>query len=209
MGWTFVRLRCFVSLVEYPFGRRGTPLLAELLPCSLYPLRGTEMADRFRGPRMAKHWHVIPGVSISLTGDATFAGGGLSLDGPFTVVRMLGEYIVSSDEVAPVANDEADVCCAIGVVSSDAFAVGASAMPDPVAEPDYPWLFWASHPMFFPNSSLEGSGASRSVRRSFDIRSMRKMKPRETLAMVIQYADTAGVPPLQFAAAQTRVLVAT
>ncbi len=165
------------------------------------------MADnRFRGPRMQKHWHSIGPGSIGFTANATFLAGSLNLDGPFTVIRMLGEYIVGVD-AAPTAQDAARISVGIGVVSVDATVVGSTAMPDPGGEPDYPWLYWAEHPLFFVDTSLAGE-ETRSLRRSFDIRSMRKMKPREALAMVIEYQDIAGTPPIQVVSAQTRVLVA-
>ena len=164
---------------------------------------------RTRGPRMAKHWHTIPGISIAFTVDNTAAGGGLALDGPFTVLRMLGEYTIAPTS-APTIGDKVTIGFGIGVVSSDAFAVGGSAMPDPVTtDQDYPWLYWADHDFFFPVNSVESALATTSLRRAFDIKSMRKMKPRETLAMVIQYVDSVGAPPITVEASQTRVLVAT
>ncbi len=164
------------------------------------------MADRNFGRRMAKHWHVISGSTIGFTGNSTFLSGSLALNGPWTVIRMLGEYIIAAD-AAPTAQDAVAIGFGIGVVSSDAVVVGSTAMPDPVDEPEYPWLYWAQHDFFFNDTSLV-DGNVRSLRRSFDIRSMRKLKPRESLVVVIQYADTAGSPPMQVLFAQTRVLVA-
>ena len=170
------------------------------------------MADRFRGrgQRMQKHWHVIPGLSANVTASSTLLGGGLTLDGPFTVLRMLGDYAIAPGATGTVAGDAADVAVAIGVVSADAFAAGAASVPDPGStDPDYPWLFWAQHSVFFASTTVDPSSAIASVRRSFDVRSMRKMKPRETLALVVEYVDTAGAPPLRVEVAVTRVLVAT
>ncbi len=164
------------------------------------------MADRFRGPRMPKHWHSVAGVSLSFTANTTQIGGGLSLDGPWTAIRMLGEYIIGAD-TAPTAQDACEIAVGIGVVSSDAFALGATAMPDPIGDSYYPWLYWAAHDFFFADSSV-ADGNVRSLRRSFDIRSMRKLKPKETLGVVWQYIDTAGAPPMQLEMAVTRVLVA-
>ena len=82
-------------------------------------------------------------------------------------------------------------------------------MPDPATDANYPWLYWASHKLFFTSSGNSGEGgAGYSLRRSFDIKSMRKLKPSESLAFVFQYSDIAGAPPLQFTAGQTRVLLA-
>jgi len=165
------------------------------------------MADRSRGPRMPKHWHAIPGFEASLTVNATVLGGALaSLLTPFTVIRMLGEYVICAD-AAPTAQDNCSIGVGIGVVSTDAAAIGSTAMPDPIGETEFPWLYWAEHDFFFNEASLVGNDA-RVLRRSFDVRSMRKIAPRQSLVMIVQYADTAGAPPMQITASQTRVLVA-
>ncbi len=165
------------------------------------------MANRnFGGRRMAKHWHVIAGLSQAFTVDSTKIGGSLSLDGPWTVLRCLVEYIITPTS-APAALDDVTIAVALGVVSSDAVAVGPTAMPDPVAEPDYPWLYWASHEFFFAGTDPESASAGASIRRVVDSRSMRKMKPRESLVWVAEYANTVGNPPIHLGIGQTRVLV--
>ena len=146
-------LVAMVALLEIPVStERGAPIWGPL-PYRLYLVGGTEMADRFGGRRMAKHWHVIAGVSLSFTVDVTGLGGGLALDGPWTAIRMLGEYTIGPD-AAPAAGDQCTIGVGIGVVSSDAFAVGSTAMPDPVGEPEYPWLYWAEHDFHFVDTSL-------------------------------------------------------
>ena len=161
-----------------------------------------------RGQRMQKHWHQLNGTVFAFTVDATALLGSLALDGPFTVLRMLGEYIIGPTS-APVAADRAEISCGIGVVSSDAAAVGATAMPDPRDEADFPWLFWASHELLFPTTTADPSALVSSVRRTFDIKSMRKLKPRESLVFVAQYVDKGGAPPVSIVSAVTRILVAT
>jgi len=155
---------------------------------------------------MSKHWHVLPAASRNLTTDATVAGGGLALTGPWTCIRMLGEYIIGADAV-PTAQDQACVSVGIGVVSTDAFTLGATALPDPIGEPDYPWLYWAQHDFFFLTTDVLANVMG-AIRVPFDIRSMRKLKPRETLGVVIEYQDISGAPALHFQMSQTRVLVA-
>ena len=163
---------------------------------------------RVRGPRMAKHWHFLAGSVNSLTGDTTILIASLALDGPFTVLRMLGEYTIGLSAV-PVAADTARVCVGIGVVSTDAAALGSTAVPDPDAEPDYPWLYWRSHPFNYPSAASEPASEQSGVRTTFDVKSMRKLKPRESLALIAQYVDVSGAPPLTLASGVTRVLVAT
>ena len=167
------------------------------------------MADRVSGPRLRKSWVAIPSINLALVIDGTVLGGSVQFAEPATVLRMLGEYVLMN--TGPLtAGDRAKVAVGIGVVSTDAFNLGATAMPDPAGEADYPWLYWAEHQMFTPvGGTIDPNAAGMSLRRSFDIRSMRKMKPRESLAAMVEYGDGAGTPPLQFLFSQTRVLVGT
>ena len=166
------------------------------------------MADRHAGNRMSKQWDFIAGINMSLTADGTSLGGALpATTFPFTVLRMLGEYTISPS-AAPSTNDAVDICLAIGVVSSDAFAAGAGSVPDPASEPDYPWLYWGNHPLWFPSSSVQVSEGMGAARYRFDIRSMRKIKPRESLVVIVQYVDVVGAPPIHVGIAQARVLIA-
>ena len=165
------------------------------------------MADRFRGPRKDKVWAFIGGSTHSLTTGVTQVGGSVSSSENVTMLRMLGEYVVAP-VATPTALDQCEITVAIGKFSTDAFTLGASAMPDPFDEPEYPWLYWASHKFFMGTTDTDPSSAAASVRRSFDIRSMRKLKVRETFGVVIQYTDIAGAPPMTLALAQTRCLFA-
>ncbi len=167
------------------------------------------MADRGRSSRMLKHWHVLGGIANNLTANGTFIGAPLNLDGPWTVIRMLGEYAISIGATAPTALDNVTLGFGIGVVSTDAASAGAASVPDPFSEPEYPWLFWAAHNLFFPTTTQTNAGAGASVRRSFDIRSMRKIKPRESLIAIAEYVDIVGTPPVHLDWSITRVLVAT
>ena len=123
---------------------------------------------------------------------------------------MLGEYVISPTAGATfAADDAATIGVGIGVVSTDAATAGAASVPDPIGEPDYPWLYWADIPFYFAGSGPGGDEITAHVRRQFDIRSMRKLKPRETLTWVFQYGNLVGNPPLSLNVANTRVLVAT
>ncbi len=166
------------------------------------------MADRHGGPRMAKEWAIIPGGLLDFTADATQIGSSILNLGPATVLRMLGEYAIGP-VTAPVTLETAELTVAIGVASSDAVALGASAMPDPADEPNYPWLYWAQHSLFFTTTNLDPAGETASVRHGFDVRSMRKIKPRESLVMVVQMTRVSGTPDLRIVLGSTRVLVAT
>ncbi len=173
------------------------------------------MANRVftRGQRMSKSWSLIPAISLSLTADGTTLAGRFTPGEPATILRMIGDYSLASTAVA-VSQDRCFISMGIGVISADAFEAGAGSVPDPQSEPEYPWLYWASHPLHWPTavSGTAGDGdqsGQGSLRVRFDIKSMRKMKPRESLAMIWQYADSTGTPPVRALIGTTRVLVAT
>ncbi len=161
------------------------------------------------GTRMGKQWLGIPSITLNMTANGTNLGARTQSTTSQTVLRMIGEYNCTFTPEGAVADgDECRIGLAIGIVSSDAFEAGITAVPDPVGEPEYPWLFWAEHSF----AALEATDIQRSaevgnLRRSFDIRSMRKMKPRESLVWVVQYVDSVGTPPYTVQISATRVLI--
>ena len=161
------------------------------------------MADRHGGSRLQKQWTSILAATHTITADSTVAIAGTALGISATVLRMIGEYQITPTS-APTAGDNVVITLGIGVISSDAFAVGGASLPDPAGSPDFPWMYWASHSWFSPTTSSTAAGVN--FRVPFDIRSMRKLKPVEMLVFVVQYADTAGTPGMTVRIGQTRVL---
>ncbi len=167
------------------------------------------MARNFRGSgsRMPKHWAAIGNITptVFTVGSTNINGGLLAFDEAWTVMRLIGEYIIGPD-AAPVVGDHCNITVAIGVFSTDSTAT--TAIPDPFAEPGYPWLYWASHSFAFEEASLEVGSQRHAVRRQFDVHSMRKVKPSESLGIVAEYTDGSGAPLMAISYARTRVLVA-
>ena len=157
-----------------------------------------------------KNWEAMPSIDLSLTADGTSLGGGLGFLQPATVLRTRGTLVISPS-AAVVALDSVKITVGIGVVSSDAFAAGAGSIPDPDDEPEFPWLFWRSDGFFYAESSFSNGVASRTgaMRYDVDSKAMRKMKPGEALAWVVQYVDIVGAPPMKVKIATTRVLIGT
>ncbi len=154
---------------------------------------------------MSKEWTSIAGGQATTLVTGTFLPSSLTVNIAATVLRMIGEYVIAPTG-ALTALDECVVTVGIGVISGDAAELGATAVPDPAAEPNYPWLYFASHAFLLETVV---SNPAIAVRKSFDIRSMRKMKPRENLAMIVQYQNVVGDPAYSFSSGVTRVLVAT
>ncbi len=159
--------------------------------------------------RKEKQWAGIPSIEIDLSTFGTFSGVSLAFSSKQTVLRMLGEYLITSRSTL-ANNDQAFVGVGIGKVSTDAFNVAAAAaLPDPISEPEYPWLYWASHPFQATGTAADNGDQSLNIahRQSFDIRSQRKFSPGESLVMVVQAVDLAGAMPLTIVLAGVRVLV--
>ena len=129
-------------------------------------------------------------------------------------MRLLGNLEVSFDpSIALVANDEVDITVGLGIFSTDAVAVGAGSVPDPAAEPEYPWLLWQVMNLYTPFSTsgvavAQMAYGSASKIWKFDSRVMRKVKPGESLTWVVQYVDILGTPAVRYRMQQNRVLIA-
>ena len=161
-----------------------------------------------RTPRRRKSWAFLLSSQVDLTGDATAAGPSLFFpESGSTILRMLGEYNVGLTPGGTfAASDEVVIGLGLAILSTDAVALGATAFPDPIAEPDYPWVYWAVHPISVFDASPMGIEVSSFLRHRFDIRSMRKVGARESLVWVAEYADISGTPPVTVNWGSTRVL---
>ncbi len=166
------------------------------------------MSNGRRGQRMTKEWTGIGGGVVLFTASATALLGALGSTFPNTVLRLIGEYIIMPTS-APDALDAVTVAVGIGVVSTDAATLGSTAMPEPSQEREFPWLYWAEHDLYFPTNTATNASSGASVRRSFDVKSMRKVKPGQSCVFVAQYLDVVGAPPIRFASSTTRLLIAT
>ena len=167
------------------------------------------MARHFtRSQKKSKLWGAVPAFSSgSISADVLLAGNSLAFTSPQTVIRMLGEYIITPT-VAPAAGDRATWTVGLAKVSTDAFALGATALPNPASPRDFPWLYWAEHAFALEvaDLSVASQGLGSVLRHSFDVRSMRKFTANESLGLVVEYTNFGGNPPMRFFSASTRVL---
>ncbi len=162
-----------------------------------------------RSARQHKRW-VQMGTNTrnAIAADGTFlVSQDVSRDEPFTVLRMIGEYSVGPSGVN-VINDAVAIGFGIGVVSSDAFVVGGTAVPDPIGDVGYPWLFWSNHMFEQTIARQESEGDPlMALRRTFDIRTMRKVSPGQSVAQIFQYVNISGNPTIRINWGITRVLI--
>ncbi len=114
-------------------------------------------------------------------------------------MRIRGSLYI--DALFSATSGEIHHAFGIGVVSSDAFAVGISAMPDPFTDASYPWMWWDYEVLTSQTGELF---ASRKI--IIDVKAMRKIDIGQTLAFVVQTRDASSVSVAR-AGADTRALV--
>ena len=112
-----------------------------------------------------------------------------------TAVRIVGDLAFNFASTSEIEGD-AIVDIGIGVSSSQAFSTGASALPDPTTETEYPprgWLYVNTKPMV---QSLPTGGTPTAMwlvqpTFTFDLRAMRKID-KGTLFLWMEYLTIGG-----------------
>ncbi len=163
--------------------------------------RGAKTIDR-------KEWTNMLFTSNDIATETTTAGGSVAFAIPGTVLRVRGYVQAMFDESAQVT-DRMIVTFGLGLFSTDAVALGATALPEPKDEPEYPWLWWGE--MHLQSNATAGpiSWGPTAQRLEVDSRAMRKFKPRESLSWVIQTTLDVGAPVTIISTGTTRVLIGT
>jgi len=164
-------------------------------------------------PRRRKTWTSMAALISTLTADGTTGGSGiLSFTGSgHTIMRVMGRLILTvSDAAAWAAGDQVHIGVGLGVFSTD--AITALATPDPISDPDFPWLLWNDFFLFTadarPSVIADSAWGPHSQLWEFDTKAMRKIGASQSLAWVVQYADGTGTPAVEYMMGQNRVLLA-
>ena len=154
-----------------------------------------------------KQWDAAPGIITEASTTGNVLSGSLAFSIPATILRWRSYFSVMFDETAQVG-DRGIYTYAIGVFSTD--AVAAAEVPDPAAEPEYPWVFWTEMRLdAFQTLGPTGGWGSQAQRYEVDSKAMRKIKPGESLVALIQVTNLAGAPNALIDMAQLRVLIGT
>jgi len=166
--------------------------------------------SRSRGAKVIdfKDWRSIAGFQVNSAADTTNIANALAFTAPGTILRCR-TFISAAMDATKQVGDEMIITFGLGIVSSDAVAVGGSAMPDPGGEPEYPWLWWGEVVVDAQVAAGEESWGTSAQRYEVDTKSMRRVKPGQSLVWVIQNQGTAGAPTVRQIIGQTRVLVGT
>jgi len=156
-----------------------------------------------------KEWTGMNFSDQTAAADGTLIGAGLiSFAVPATILRARG-FVQASFDATQQVGDRMRVTWGLGIVSTDAATLGATAVPDPAGEPEYPWLWWGS--MLLRSELAAGVNAwgLSAQRLEVDTKAMRRVKPGQSLVWVMEAASTAGAPATLFEFGQTRVLIGT
>ena len=152
-----------------------------------------------------KIWNATPFTAATISTDTTISGGSLAFNEAGTVLRCRG-YVQGFFDSTKQVGDDILLTFGLGIVSTDAFAVGASAFPDPSGEPEYPWLWWGQMSLFASIAAGNEAWGTSAQRLEVDTRAMRKVKPRESLAWICESTSASGAPLTVVHFGQTRVL---
>ena len=169
------------------------------------------MAAR-RGKRIDfKQWNAIPLFSASISSAITTIGGSLEALALLTILRCRG-YVQAHFDATVQVGDAILLTFGLGIFATDS-AFAASGVPDPAAEPEFPWLWWGQIAMTSVSvaaSAVNNSGWGMAAQRlEVDTKGMRKMKPRQSLLWVVESSGVSGAPVTEITFGQTRVLIGT
>jgi len=164
--------------------------------------RGRQFASR--GPQRQYIWSDI----IVATGGQTQGGGktvgtfapiGVETSG-VTLVRTRGHGMLHFDP-ANIA-DLMHAGFGLGVYSSDAFGIGATAMPGPVTDADYDWIWHSIYTLGPASVSTELDDViTGNVAFEVDSKAMRKLKPNQTIGWMVEGAVVNGGGVFDFSVA--------
>ncbi len=122
-----------------------------------------------------------------------------------TLLRSRGRIFVQG---TPDASNENDIAIfGLITLSDEAAAAGGASLPSPVGSPDAQWI-WYDYAILFDGISTAANAASIGLnhRLEVDSKSMRKVSPNQTLALIGELATSEMVTVNAFAG--LRVLLA-
>ena len=153
------------------------------------------MARRHQGgPKRQYIWANIVTHMFSVgLGAAKSAGVGLGLStlDVITLIRSRGTLSVHFDPTSIA--DVLKVGVGLGIYSSDAFGIGATAMPGPLSDADWDWVWHKTLLLGLAHSATEdGTNILNNLWIDADSKAMRKMKPNQTLGWMVEGEVTSG-----------------
>jgi len=148
--------------------------------------RSTRGRAQYRAPRRTILWDEISSgtnkISVGASSLVLLAQMNASelAQRPLTVTRVRGRILVRSDQV--VADEEPQCVFGMMVVSDTASALGATAIPNPVSNPDGNWFMYEDCPCGFVND-VDGNYTWNVY--EFDSKGQRKVSADEDVVLVV------------------------
>ena len=155
--------------------------------------RGSRPAGRAR-PALLEWADVVthlagPGVTTKTVAATTAIGGAVNFAA--TLVRTRGDLLCQFDP-ANIA-DIMQVGIGLAVVSADAFAIGSTAVPGPLTDADWTWIY---HRLVTFGPAIAAAQTETALpqhaRIEVDSKAMRKVKPNEVIAWVAESIVLSG-----------------
>ena len=155
-----------------------------------------------------KTWSSLTRSVFNPAAGGTFSGSSFASGLQATILRARG-YVQATMDSTKQVGDNMTLTFALGIVSTDAFGAGAGSLPDPAAEPEYPWLWWGAMDLTAQVAAGDDAWGSHSQRLEVDTKAMRRLNPSQSLIWVAEATSVAGAPVVEAIFGQTRVLIGT
>ena len=173
----------------------------KLLVLTRFLQRLSPMANRFRSSRVPAPqrqfiWSdIFTRLSAVAVAGVKVAAGvsavGLTTGGGLTLIRTRGRLTAHFDSTS--ISDVVLCAVGLGVYSSDAFAIGQTAMPGPISDGDYDWIYhhiWTFGPSV---AAAESEVAiTENINIEVDSKVMRKIKPNQTIGWITESLTLSG-----------------
>ena len=161
-------------------------------------------SQRRTGSRRMTAWSEGPNSSavqtLSAAGASLWDTGQALTEPGLTIVRIRGELLVWLSTVTTVGDGFTKFSAGIGIVNADAFAVGATAIPSPADDDDWPGWMWhhAGAGLIGLETTEVGRFPLNGVRIPIDTKAMRVMKQNEVIVGVVAVETEIGTSVLRF-----------
>ena len=156
-----------------------------------------------RSARKTMVWNVGPessAVQTSSTAGLTIIDTGQVASGGVTVVRLRGEFTIWLRLATAIGDGFTAFALGVGVATTDAFSVGATALPSPTGDPDWGgWWYYSTYGALVSDSTTENfQGPMSAIRIPIDTKAMRKIQPNETIFAAIGLNTEIGTATADF-----------
>ena len=161
-----------------------------------------------RGPKRSMVWSEGPtstAVQSITAASKVIWSLGQTASGGITVVRIRGGFSCWLQVVGALGDGFTNVAVGIGIVSADAFAVGQSAMPGPITDPEWDWMYVNYFGAITGASTTEVFEGNAFRNLVVDTKAMRKIQSNQTIFAMVETEVLIGAATLTFSG-RTRIL---